>query len=476
MPADIESPLIFESAASNVNPAPTGWPPNSSPNITYSNGRESLAMMKRWWNRAGPTQTSTGSANAQVLTFGVAPTEGYVRGQSFVFIAGYTNTGPCTLNVNGLGAVNITQDGFPLQGGEIRAGLVIELFHDGSGLQITSGRALASLASALGGSMRNFLINPLFNVQQRGVQNAFNMTVAAASTPYTLDRWYFSAPANQASTVAVSGAVFGGTTGPYAALLTRTAGQTGVAPHVFAQTFDTDIIQLLAGQQVTISCYMQGAANFSAANVSLQLIAGTGAPTRGTAGFTGQVIICTSNQVIPAGGGIVYFSATGTVTLATRQLEFRIAWNPVGTAGAADTLIVYAPRLNLGPVDLGPDLTRIYTTELPLCQRFFAKSFNAATAPVQASGVTQGAITVVISTGSSGTFAGQAYLPTRMRALPTLTTYNPISANANWRDITNSADRTASILTNSEINFTISGAAGVAGADSIHWTADAEIL
>src|SRR5579885_2646131 len=108
--ADIESALISEVAASNISPSPDGLPSNSSPTIVYTEGRELLGSMKRWFNRSNPTVTSGGSANAQTLTYGVAPAA-YIQGQRYTFVAGFTNTGACTLNVNGLGAKNIFRAG-----------------------------------------------------------------------------------------------------------------------------------------------------------------------------------------------------------------------------------------------------------------------------------------------------------------------------------------------------------------------------
>ena len=137
MPADIESPLIFETAALNVNPAPEGMPPSSSPLIVYSEGRESLAMQKRWWNRTNPTITSGGSANAQTLSYSVAPTEGYRPGQTFTFFAGFSNSGACTLNVNGLGAKAIQLNGAALAAGAIIAGSITQCIYDGTQFQLT---------------------------------------------------------------------------------------------------------------------------------------------------------------------------------------------------------------------------------------------------------------------------------------------------------------------------------------------------
>lgn len=50
--------------------------------------------------------TSGGSANAQTITLSPAITA-YVAGQMFSFIAGFTQTSSCTLNVNSVGAKNI---------------------------------------------------------------------------------------------------------------------------------------------------------------------------------------------------------------------------------------------------------------------------------------------------------------------------------------------------------------------------------
>jgi hypothetical protein len=63
-----------------------------------------------------------------------------------------------------------------------------------------------------------------------------------------------------------------------------------------------------------------------------------------------------------------------------------------------------------------------------------------------------------------------------MRAAPTITTYNPNVANANWRDITNGADRTVTVADASESGFNVTGAAGAAAAlNYIHWQAVSEL-
>lgn len=70
--------------------------------------------------------TSSGTANTQTISSG---TFTGVDGQTLYFLAGYTNTGAMTLNVNGTGATGVLKDGQGgpvfLTGGEVVAGAII---------------------------------------------------------------------------------------------------------------------------------------------------------------------------------------------------------------------------------------------------------------------------------------------------------------------------------------------------------------
>lgn len=80
--------------------------------------------------------TSAGSANAQTITPS-PPISNYIAGQQFSFIAGYTNTGPVTLAVNGLAATPILQgSGVPLANGQIIAENVITVEYDGTNFRL----------------------------------------------------------------------------------------------------------------------------------------------------------------------------------------------------------------------------------------------------------------------------------------------------------------------------------------------------
>lgn len=77
--------------------------------------------------------TSTGSANSQTISISPSPSA-YAAGQCFRFVAGYTNTGAATLQVNSLGTKNVygVDTGTNLGVGCIRAGTVHEVVYDGT--------------------------------------------------------------------------------------------------------------------------------------------------------------------------------------------------------------------------------------------------------------------------------------------------------------------------------------------------------
>lgn len=96
--------------------------------------------------------TSTGSANAQVI----APEfTGTLKGHpTYVFIAGYSNTGATTLSLDG-GATNTSlrnTDGTAMVGGEVLSGSVYTVAFDGTYWRLSGGAlSAAALASVVNG-------------------------------------------------------------------------------------------------------------------------------------------------------------------------------------------------------------------------------------------------------------------------------------------------------------------------------------
>jgi hypothetical protein len=201
--SDIETSNWSETAASNNAAPPNGMPEGMAPSGVNDSGREIMAAIKREWDRSHPTVTSGGSANAQTLSYGVNPTA-LVQGQVYSFIAGFTNTGAATLQVGSLAAKTLKLDGQGFLGGEIVVGNLITVFYDGSAYQIVSSRPISTIPA------KNILINPDFDIWQRGAGDSAIINFAASSSTYGPDRWYVGSGANEAGTVSVSGIVVNG--------------------------------------------------------------------------------------------------------------------------------------------------------------------------------------------------------------------------------------------------------------------------
>jgi hypothetical protein len=107
-------------------------------------------------NRAETYATSTGSANAYVLTLSPVPTA-LAAGQEFEFKANFANTGAATLNVNSLGAIAIKKlDGATaLASGDIANGQVVKVKYDGTNFQMLNPIAQSPTGSFVGAPVSN---------------------------------------------------------------------------------------------------------------------------------------------------------------------------------------------------------------------------------------------------------------------------------------------------------------------------------
>lgn len=118
---------------------------------------------------------------------------------------------------------------------------------------------------------------------------------------------------------------------------------------------------------------------------------------------------------------------------------------------------------------------------IALCQRYFEKSFNLATAPAQNAGTSTGEFSHTAATAGATIqrFALMSF-KTPKRAAPTMVLFNPAVANAEARDETAAADCTATAaarITENSFSVNPTGAAGTAVGNrlGVHWTADSEL-
>ena len=115
--------------------------------------------------------------------------------------------------------------------------------------------------------------------------------------------------------------------------------------------------------------------------------------------------------------GADYRSATGATSV-------------VGTNGA--TFYITGVQLEKGSTATSFDY-RPFGTELMLCQRYYCKTFNTSTAPAQNTGSYDGSFMAVSINAAANTgLVINWQFPSEMRAAPSITTYCPFAANANW--------------------------------------------
>jgi hypothetical protein len=289
------------------------------------------------------------------------------------------------------------------------------------------------------------------DVWQRGAGGTASIAVAASTTAYTVDGCYLATGATQASTVAN---VAGQLPGSYrAASITRNSGQTGTTLMTFGCPFDTDEIAQFQGQFVTLSFTATTGANWSPASGTLNAIlnCGTGAPVKFVLGtYAGATTPINTPFNIAAGTAAARYQVTSAAIVPTNctQSEIDFTWTPVGTAGASDTVTIDDVQLELAPASTWTASIydrKDFATQLALAQRHYVKTFPYGVAPAAANGL-PGSISVMSATANL--YVHWRY-PVQMRAAPTLTSFNPVTAaSANCRNVSAGTDSTFTADTN----------------------------
>jgi hypothetical protein len=153
--AEIGNTTVFsQTDASNTSGTVPTWSENMAPSQVNDSARALQGAVTREWNWRNVTLTSGGSADTQTLTYSVAPAALY-NGQRFAFIAGFTNTGAMTLNVNSLGATAVKKMVAGVQtalsAGDITASNFYEVAYNSSGsafiIMITTGNGAPATLS-----------------------------------------------------------------------------------------------------------------------------------------------------------------------------------------------------------------------------------------------------------------------------------------------------------------------------------------
>jgi hypothetical protein len=302
-----------------------------------------------------------------------------------------------------------------------------------------------STVSGLSGVNLNRIINGDMRIDQRNA----GASVTPANGAYTLDRWItYNSAASKYSIQQSSTAPTGFTK---SALITSLSAYTVGASEtfLFGQKIEGFNVADLAwgtasARTVTLSFWVRssltgtfggsignGSDNrwypfsytISAANTWEQktlTIAGDTSGTWNTDNTNGMNLYfnlgtgSTLSGTAGAWGSTVYYSATGATSV-------------VGTSGA--TFYITGVQLEPGPVAT-PFERRSFGQELSLCQRYFETSFPIGTAPAQNTGAS--GHTFFAGNSDGGSIANYKGFMVSKRAAPTVVTYNPSAANANF--------------------------------------------
>jgi hypothetical protein len=314
---------------------------------------------------------------------------------------------------------------------------------------------------------KNRLINGDILIDQRNAGASQTFT-AAAALAYSVDRWYgYCTGAN------VTGQQIAGTyaSSQYRYQFTGAASVTAIG---FGQRIEAKNCYDLANQTATLSCYIS--------NSLLTTVTWT-ASYANTADTFGSLASPTVTQI-----------ATGTFTVTSTRTQYtaNISVPSAATTGiqivfsvgaqTSGTWVLDTIQLELGSAATAFDF-RDYGRELIMCQRYYQKSFDIGTAPVQNSGTFSGAIQYIVLLAGGNYYGQTVNFPVIMRTAPTITYYSPGAATANWWNrSTSTASGTAATIfgaanPNSFTAVNNPQAAGDALPNSItvHYSASAEL-
>jgi len=422
-------------------------------------------------NSSGVTQYTTDPFNALgEMAFQNAGAVSITGGT----ISGVTLNGPITGNITG----NVNGDVTGNVSGNFTGGTVVAESYNGGQLA----------------GLRNKIINGAMEVAQRGTSFTVNTGFGAS---YTLDR--YSRIAVTAAQITVTQASDGPASEPTLPYSLRCTVATA-DPTVTAAEFWTLLQKIegysardLIGKTFTLSFWVRSAKtgthcvtfyNNDYPSVDRYYVAEYSISTVNTWEYKEITVI---DGLITAGtwdwtngsgltvGWTLYCGTTRQGTAGSWQAGWALATssqvNVLDTIG--NIFAITGVQLEIGDTAT-PFEHRPFGVELGMSQRYYEKSFPYATAPAQNVGATLGAAYAIGQVLNQAFSSGITFAVAK-RAAPTVTTYAPDSATANWS--LNGTTPTASTANIGDSAFALIGDTAVTAGNnySIHWQAVAEL-
>lgn len=341
---------------------------------------------------------------------------------------------------------------------------------------------LNSVPSSVNASY-NYLINGGFDFVQR--QTPGTLTTIAQDT-YSADRFRISRENADLQYQRVDGTGESGLTSKFFGTYKKI---TNTGKFMVYQILEGANSVHLRGKTVTFQVQMKASASKTIRMAILELqnagtmdtIPGTfvsawGAnstdPTLGS-----NLAIITAAQSRSVTTSMQTFNVTVTVPSNSKNLICAL-WTDSQFA-ANDTLSVAEAGLYVGYA-VQPWNPRLLAQEFSMCQRHYWKTFLPDTGPAQNIGVDTGEFKTPAPVAGANTerIVNFNHIVPMFKA-PTITTFNPAAANAQFRDATAAADcsATAAAATTRELSLQCTGNAGtvVGGSLRVHFTCEAEL-
>ena len=310
---------------------------------------------------------------------------------------------------------------------------------------------------------KNYIINGNYDIWQRGT--------SFTSSGYHADRWNTTVSGTGTTTISRQAFALGQTDVPnepkYYARIAKSSGVSGATGgDVMVQRIES--VRTLAGQTGTLSFYAKASESTTIDFFLKQHFGTGGSPSADLDHTPSGVSVTTSWQKFTVTQAFTSISGKTIGSNNDDYLEIIMRINN-GSNASVDFAQI---QLEKGSVATDFEIRPI-GEELSLCQRYFYKTFVQSQAPAQ--NISPGRTVVLTYTGA-GSGATSFFFPQVMRATPTMTFYNPYSANSNFRQWNSSNDYAPSTVEVDEAQirtFYFNGVNITGG--HINFVADAEL-
>lgn len=295
------------------------------------------------------------------------------------------------------------------------------------------------------------LVNGSFLIWQRGTSGS----APAGSRTFYADRW-FTNPSGAAVTVARTTSTPTGAISPYALKVTGATSVTSV--ELVGQRVESHLVPYVKAT-VTFSALIK---NETGASLTPVLLINTPSAADDYTSKTNRLTQAFSAISSGASQRVSYTVDISGYTNIDNGFEMTINAASGALNSAAKSITITEVQIDRASA-FAHFRFRPFPDELLRCQRYYVKTFDYDTAPAQnwssGTGSHVGGLIIPGSGAGANPNTGVSwFLPTVMRATPSVTTYNPLSAAATAVEFDGSGTATITVVEGTQvINFQIKG-------------------